>query len=224
MTSKKQNEDLCVYCGCKKKPPPGSRFGTPEECIERKQIRLYGVKKIDPKLLESGLSEKQKMKKKLQKLKLNVASLKGKLHRLNINLKQVDPKGKEYKDIKKELEENNNKLKNYYEEMKDLDELINPKKKESPKKESPKKEQPKNDKKKRDMIKKLESKNDDIVNKIYEYKPAINDAYHESRKNKPNKEIVKKGNVAKNNTEKLNKKYSHNLGLIRKLKEELEEY
>jgi hypothetical protein len=39
-----------VYCGCKE-TPRNKKKGTMSECAKKSQIRLYGLNKIDPKLL-----------------------------------------------------------------------------------------------------------------------------------------------------------------------------
>jgi len=60
------------YCGTGD-PPKGYRRGTVEECRDMKQIRYYGIKKINPKLLEkkNTVSRSQLMNKHT-KLKVKV--------------------------------------------------------------------------------------------------------------------------------------------------------
>ena len=36
-----------IYCGAKK-PPKGKKYGSMSQCKERNQIRLYGLRKVDP--------------------------------------------------------------------------------------------------------------------------------------------------------------------------------
>jgi hypothetical protein len=40
-----------IYCGIGK-PPANKKLGTMRQCAEHGQVRLYGLKKIDPKTLE----------------------------------------------------------------------------------------------------------------------------------------------------------------------------
>ena len=47
-----------IFCGIGKVPAK-SRLGSMKECAEKKQIRYYGVKKVDPKILEIALGTKK---------------------------------------------------------------------------------------------------------------------------------------------------------------------
>ena len=47
-----------VFCGIGKVPPK-AKLGSMKECAEKKQIRYYGVKKVDPKILEIALGNKK---------------------------------------------------------------------------------------------------------------------------------------------------------------------
>ena len=73
-----------IFCGIKQ-PPKNSRLGTMKECAEAKQVRQYGVKKIDARLLEVALGKKQdpnsrtNLQKDISKMKGRERLLRGKL-------------------------------------------------------------------------------------------------------------------------------------------------
>ena len=54
-----------IHCGITK-PKKGKRLGTMEECAKKKQVRLFGLNKIDPKIIDS-IQKKKKTIGKLQK-------------------------------------------------------------------------------------------------------------------------------------------------------------
>jgi len=57
-----------IYCGIGK-VPKGKQLGTMAECLESHQVGLFGLYKIDPKLLEKSKKSKKSAdtKSKLQK-------------------------------------------------------------------------------------------------------------------------------------------------------------
>ena len=69
MTGKKD-----VYCGGGKLPA-GKRIGTKKECVDAKQVRLYGVEKITREEIE-------KYQKSIEKMEFKLAAM-------NIKLKTV---------------------------------------------------------------------------------------------------------------------------------------
>lgn len=92
------------YCGAKK-TPKNRKSGSMKECVEAKQIRKFGLKKVDPKILASkakaGPSKRQLEKKQV--------ILRGERRKINSNLPyEKDDKKKE--QMKKELKEIKNKL------------------------------------------------------------------------------------------------------------------
>lgn len=106
-----------IYCGANKLPK-GKRLGTMKECAEKKKISLYGLYKIDPKLIEAVKNNKVKPVTR-EKLMLKVVSLKLKIKKARTNLKELEQtkkgskkgskKGKDKleKDIKKMVEQLN---------------------------------------------------------------------------------------------------------------------
>ena len=51
---------------CKIGPvPKNHRLGSMQECLDMNQVRLYGIKKIDPKILEAHLKDKKMSKGRL---------------------------------------------------------------------------------------------------------------------------------------------------------------
>lgn len=62
------------------KLPKGKRYGTPQEALEMKQVRHYGEKKIDPKVVEK-YEHKEVLPETREKLLLRFAALKGSIRR-----------------------------------------------------------------------------------------------------------------------------------------------
>jgi hypothetical protein len=68
-----------IYCGIGK-VPAGQKFGTMRECAEKRQVRRYGVIKIDPKTIDVS-KRKDAIPESRDKLLLKAASLKGSIRR-----------------------------------------------------------------------------------------------------------------------------------------------
>lgn len=72
-------EDENIYCGIGKIPKK-KKLGTMRQCAEKKQIRYYGVKKLDPIQLKIALgNENKKAQKTRNKLIKEMGSLRGKV-------------------------------------------------------------------------------------------------------------------------------------------------
>lgn len=72
-----------AYCGSGK-VPKGKKLGTMKECVEKKKIGLYGLNKIDPKLMDSIKEEKVKktyIPETREKLITMMLTLKGTINR-----------------------------------------------------------------------------------------------------------------------------------------------
>lgn len=107
-----------IYCGIGKVPTDKIR-GTAKECIVTNQVRYYGIKKIDIKLIENkDLMNPDKELKKLRKMEVILRGMANKLKK-DKNNKNVDQAklDKLKKKIKKTLAEYNN-LKKVYEKAK----------------------------------------------------------------------------------------------------------
>lgn len=82
-TSKpKRERKLKVFCGATQPVPKGHRIGSMKECLENKQVRYYGLKKIDSKLVESLNNKKTKKDELLSE----ILTMKGKLERIKKNI------------------------------------------------------------------------------------------------------------------------------------------
>lgn len=66
-----------TYCGVGK-IPKGKRLGSMKECVEKGEIRFYGLKKIDERLIEA-MKEKKYSGDNSDDLFIKVVGLKGKL-------------------------------------------------------------------------------------------------------------------------------------------------
>lgn len=97
-----------IYCGIGK-VPKNKRMGSMKECGEANQIRQYGIKKVDKKLVDSILAEKQrksssvgKLETKAQKLGEDFVILKAKIKKLQSKIEyETDKKTKD--QLKKDL-------------------------------------------------------------------------------------------------------------------------
>jgi len=69
-----------AYCGIGKIPKK-QKLGTMKECADQKQIRYWGVKKADPKMIEHARSG-SKNKDTIRNIKLTIVRLRGKESRI----------------------------------------------------------------------------------------------------------------------------------------------
>lgn len=99
-----------IYCGAKN-VPKGKRLGSMKECVEKKQISYYGVKKVDSRLLETLRNPKKGKDAKGNKMSLEkVAGERGTLQAKVKKIgKQIDAEKNAKK--KKELEKTRDDLK-----------------------------------------------------------------------------------------------------------------
>ncbi len=115
MSSNEQpsNDNLKPYCGIKEKPPKGQKRGSMQECIKKNQVRLYGVNKVDNKMLTNKkLLKKDNLetKPKLELVKLTrkyntiMKRLKKEYASENDAKKRIDI-NKEYKRVQNDLKD-----------------------------------------------------------------------------------------------------------------------
>lgn len=97
---------LKITCSVKE-PTKNQRRGTMSECAEKKQIRYYGIKKVD-KVIVSKLTEKKKdlSKYKMKDLLVKANGLKARAKRLiaRIEIAKNKEDKKELKTLQTELE------------------------------------------------------------------------------------------------------------------------
>jgi hypothetical protein len=109
------------YCGIKK-TPKGKTRGNMKDCAENKQIRYFGYRKVDPKIMDIAKGKKEKVKDKNYYLR-EIAKRRGKLRNLKSQFNQLnDAKrlGKEYDEEKyKKLNNDIIKIENEYQEFVD---------------------------------------------------------------------------------------------------------
>lgn len=98
-----------IYCGSGK-IPAGKREGTMKECLKKNQVRLWGVKKIDKKVLENkNLLNPEKEYLKLKEYEIVLKALKKRANKL----KAIDSeRGKDKRE--KEIEKLRKKYKKYH--------------------------------------------------------------------------------------------------------------
>ena len=93
-----------VYCGIGK-IPKNQRKGTMKECAEKKQVRLYGLYKIDPQLVNPKAKPSSKEKKMGKNdIRAMIFKFKGRFQRLKAELEAAKT-DKDKKRIKNEMEE-----------------------------------------------------------------------------------------------------------------------
>jgi hypothetical protein len=127
--------DEKIYCGCGK-IPKGYKKGSMSQCVEMGQVRLYGLYKINPKLLEKTKPKEKMLTEK--DLALIIGKLRGAKIKLERELKGEKDAQKK-KLIETKLTENTAELKTTAELYKKVSsgEKISSKKTSKPK---PKKE------------------------------------------------------------------------------------
>lgn len=96
-----------IYCGIDKVPKT-HKLGSMKECAEKKQVRYFGVKKIDPKLLEA-VKKGSKNKESRDKLAIKMVGLRGKVSKLTKQMATEKDK-KEKEKIKKDLDKTKDEL------------------------------------------------------------------------------------------------------------------
>nr|QBK89105.1 MAG: uncharacterized protein LCMiAC02_01980 [Mimivirus LCMiAC02] len=87
-------KDRKYYCGINKIPKK-KRRGTMKECVMDSQVRYYGIKKVDKRLIDASKRLKKKMSKK--DISIKIAKLKGQKKRMNKKLKIEEKKKKKKK-------------------------------------------------------------------------------------------------------------------------------
>ena len=102
-----------VYCGSASNPPKGSRFGSMQECIERNQIRRYGVKQIDSRLMASSGKIKGDPTA-TDKIKVKIVGLRGRESRIEKEMNSKAAKNDKSKmdELKKQLKETKKQIDN----------------------------------------------------------------------------------------------------------------
>ena len=104
-----------AFCGVGK-VPKGKKLGSMKECADAGQVRYYGLKKIDKKLVESAAANKQAKKSSKisgltrgEEIMIEISGVKGKIRNLMGKL-QAEKKESAKKKITKELDEVKEKL------------------------------------------------------------------------------------------------------------------
>jgi hypothetical protein len=93
-----------AYCGIGKIPKTQKK-GTMKECAEKKQVRLYGLYKIDPQLVNPKAKPSSKEKKMGKNdIRALIFKFKGRFQRLKAELEAAKT-DKDKKRIKAEMEE-----------------------------------------------------------------------------------------------------------------------
>lgn len=94
-----------IFCGITQPIPKGYKLGSMKECLEKKQVRYYGLKKLDARLADS-INEK---KDNSMELTIKITGLRGKLSKIKRDIdasKKLEEKKKliqEFENTRKEL-------------------------------------------------------------------------------------------------------------------------
>ena len=105
-TKSKKEPKLKIFCGISQPIPKGHRLGSMKECLEMKQVRYYGLKKMDSKLIESVIGSKnntEELRARYSTLRVNFNKLKKEI----LKTKNADTK----KELLKKLEEMTKEIK-----------------------------------------------------------------------------------------------------------------
>ena len=104
-----------AFCGIGQ-IPKGKKRGSMKDCAELGQIRYYGLKKIDQRLVDNALGNKKikgtasdKLGAKLQELMLELVTVGGRIKKLSGQI-QAEKNKTEKEKIGKELDKNKKKL------------------------------------------------------------------------------------------------------------------
>jgi len=96
---------LKPYCGAENKIPKGKRRGTMLECAAKRQVRYYGIKKVDEIAFRKALEKKhESIEKQLMNLKILVATLRGRISGTKKKLASEKDK-KKLKELEKILKD-----------------------------------------------------------------------------------------------------------------------
>ena len=91
-----------IYCGIASEVPKGMERGDMKQCLEKNQVKYFGVKKIDSRLLESTKKDKKDTKSRT-KVIVEVSKYRGRVKKWENMLE--DAKSKKDKDnAKKEID------------------------------------------------------------------------------------------------------------------------
>jgi hypothetical protein len=118
-SKKKVSKPKKIYCGAGE-VPSGHRRGTMMECIEKNQVRYYGVKKVDSRLL-SKLRSKRDIEKERDKLVLKTKGYKHKIVALRKKFFDKKTPRETKLKLKEEILELNELYKKYHEKFKKID-------------------------------------------------------------------------------------------------------
>lgn len=92
---------MAVYCGTGK-PKKGQKLGNMKECAESKQIRRFGLLKIDS-ITEKAIQDKKANQKKKEELMMKIVTIGGKIKKLKGKLENTKIK-KDKETIQKEID------------------------------------------------------------------------------------------------------------------------
>lgn len=108
-----------IYCGVDKLKE-NQKLGTAKECAELKQVRYYGLKKINKELVEENKGMPVKAKGKIKKLIQKRGTLRGKIEKNKVLIEEYKDEVdyKKDKELQKKVKELTEELKEYIEELK----------------------------------------------------------------------------------------------------------
>jgi len=102
---RKSSTSSGVYCGAKESPPSGRSFGTPEQCVNKKQVRRYGTVQVDPSILPKPAANKKSYVVEAVKLRVLNEKIKAFLNdvaMLDKKIAENPPDSKTYKTAVKQ--------------------------------------------------------------------------------------------------------------------------
>jgi len=108
-----------IYCGVDKLKE-NQKLGSAKECAELKQVRYYGLKKINKDLVEDNKGMPVKSKGKIKKLIQKRGMLRGKIEKNKVEIEEIkeDVDYKKNKSLQATVKKLEDELKKYREELK----------------------------------------------------------------------------------------------------------
>lgn len=133
--TKKENK---IYCGWNENIPKGQRRGTMKECLDSKQVRFWGINKIDRNLLKTA--SQPDLDKQIEKVRLQASAIQGKANNIMKKYKrerddnEKEKLKQEYNKYVAEYNQLNNKMKNLQDKLDTCSKPVTKPKKDVPKK------------------------------------------------------------------------------------------
>ena len=101
-----------IYCGAAPKLPKNSKFGSMVECVQKNQVRRFGLLKVDSKLIDTveTLKKSKKNLKSVSQLEAELMKINKTITKLNIDIPKCPKTTKEEIEKKQKMIDTYKKL------------------------------------------------------------------------------------------------------------------